>query len=215
MGYLVVGTMLIGVGVSLFRRAGLGVPPYDVLLSAIDRHSALSHGQAAWAVSALLLAVAALFGARPKVESLVYVLLAGVMVDASYALVGEPTSDVVRVVFVAAGVFAVTAGVAFVVHTTASGGAFEMLTRVATERGWNARIFRTSLEVAVFAVGALAGGRFGIATVIFALSIGPLLNLLLQALADHQLGRELRGEFDETTTAQVSGGGRTADLCDL
>lgn len=192
MVFLVAGTALIGVGVTMFRRADLGVPPYDVLLSAVDRHSALSHGQAAWATSAVLFLLAAVLGSRPKVASLVYVALAGAMVDGSYALVGDPSNTATRWAFVVAGVAALTSGIAVVVHTTESGGAFEVLTRAVQIRGVNPQTFRTVLEVGVLAIGAVAGGRFGVATAVFALTIGPLLSAVLQALADHQVGRDLR-----------------------
>lgn len=190
--YLVAGSMAIGLGVSLFRRGDRGVPPYDVLLSAIDNHTPLSHGQAGWAVSAALFLIAWGFGRRARLASLAFVFANGVTVDAAFALVAEPSSELVRWVFVALGVFFIAFGVAFVVHSGDAGGPFELLTDVAVSRGISHRVFRTTLEALIFAVGALAGGSFGPATLVFAVGIGPLLGLILQALSDHGTGRDLR-----------------------
>ncbi len=190
--YLVAGSMAIGLGVSLFRRGDRGVPPYDVLLSAIDHHTALSHGQAGWAVSAVLFLTAWGFGRRARLASLAFVFANGVTVDAAFALVAEPSSELVRWVFVALGVFFIAFGVAFVVHSGDAGGPFELLTDVAVGRGISDRVFRTTLEALIFAAGALAGGSFGPATLVFAVGIGPLLGMILQALSDHGSGRDLR-----------------------
>jgi uncharacterized membrane protein YczE len=199
--YLVVASTLIGVGVTMFRRADLGVPPYDVLMSAIDRHTQLTHGQASWAFSGGLMVLATILGSRLRLTSVFYILLTGLMVDATYGLIGDPGSDLTRVAFMVVGIVAVTAGVATVVHTTAGGGGFEMLGQVAVRHGWRPRTFRTVLEISVLAVGTVAGGRFGVATIVFALSIGPLLEVMLRALADHQNGRDLRHVVGSETQA--------------
>lgn len=190
--WLLAGSMAIGLGVSLFRHADRGVPPYDVLLSAIDHHTSLSHGQAGWAISVVLFLVAWAFGRRARLAALAFVFANGVTVDAAFSLVAEPTSEVLRWVFVGLGLFFIAFGVAFVVHSGDAGGPFELLTDVATARGASDRVFRTTLEVVIFSIGALAGGAIGPGTLVFALGIGPLLGAILQALADHGAGRDLR-----------------------
>jgi uncharacterized membrane protein YczE len=192
---------LIGAGVTMFRRADLGVPPYDVLMSAIDRHTQLTHGQASWAFSGALMLIATVLGSRLKLASVTYILLTGLMVDATYGLVGDPSSEAVRVAFMIAGVVAITAGVATVVHTTAGGGGFEMLGQVAARRGHSRRAFRTGLEISVLVAGAAAGGDFGVATIVFAVSIGPLLEVMLRGMADQRLGRDLRRAVGSETQA--------------
>ena len=42
-------------------------------------------------------------------------------------------------------------------------------------------MIRTSIEVSVLAVGILLGGTVGLGTVVYALSIGPLLQFFLPA----------------------------------
>ena len=47
--------------------------------------------------------------------------------------------------------------------------------------GRSVGVVRTSLEVGVLAVGIVLGGTVGLGTVLYALSIGPLLQVLLPA----------------------------------
>ena len=50
-------------------------------------------------------------------------------------------------------------------------------------RGHSIRLVRTSIEVAVLAIGWLLGGSVGVGTVLYALTIGPLVGVLLPKLS--------------------------------
>ena len=50
-------------------------------------------------------------------------------------------------------------------------------------RGVPVRVGRTAIEVSVLAIGFLTGGSVGVGTVVFALTIGPLVQLTLRWLA--------------------------------
>jgi uncharacterized membrane protein YczE len=45
--------------------------------------------------------------------------------------------------------------------------------------GWSIRSVRTSIEVSVLLIGCVLGGTFGVGTVLYALTIGPLIQLCL------------------------------------
>lgn len=190
--WVIPSTALIGLGVALLIRAELGVPPYDVLLSAIADATVLSHGQASWAVSGGLVVVAVLLGARPKVVGAAYVVLAGVAVDTALGVVVTPDEVGVRAAMAVGGMFLLTTGIAVIVHTSATGGAFELIIEAAHERGVNRSILRTVLELATLAIGIVGGGAFGVMTVIVAVTLGPLIAMVLQAFADHRQGRAAR-----------------------
>jgi uncharacterized membrane protein YczE len=55
-----------------------------------------------------------------------------------------------------------------------------LMTGLAARTGWSIRIVRTGIEVAVLAVGWLLGGTVGVGTVVYALGIGPLVQLILR-----------------------------------
>ena len=50
-------------------------------------------------------------------------------------------------------------------------------------RGIPLRVARTGIEVTVLVVGWLLGGQVGVGTVVFALGIGPLVQVLLPRLS--------------------------------
>ena len=189
---LAVGSLLIGTGVALLTQARLGLSPYDVLVSGLQPRLGLSFGQTVWLVSAVLFAVAALLGQRPSRWGIAYVLANGLAIDAVAGWVNTPGSLPGRVLFVAAAIISLAAGISVVVHSGSTGGAFELLMRAGEVRGRDRGIVRTSLEVGVLVAGLALGGSFGPATIVLALTIGPLLGIAGEALEDHSRGRVMR-----------------------
>jgi len=189
---LFVGSMLIGTGVALLTQAQLGLSPYDVLVSALQPRLGLSFGQTVWFVSAVLFLVAGILGQRPSRWGIAYVLANGVAIDAVAGSINSPASMAGRLFFVAAAVLLLGAGISLVVHSGSTGGSFELLMKAGEERGFDRGSVRTSLEVGILATGIVLGGSFGFATVVVALSIGPVLGFMGQALEDHSYGRSLR-----------------------
>jgi uncharacterized membrane protein YczE len=53
------------------------------------------------------------------------------------------------------------------------------MTGLARRTGWSVRLSRTLIEVVVLGSGWLLGGSVGVGTVVYALAIGPLVQLLL------------------------------------
>ena len=54
-----------------------------------------------------------------------------------------------------------------------------LMTGIHARLGWSIRSVRTAIEVTVLIVGYLLGGAFGVGTVLYALTIGPLIQLCL------------------------------------
>ncbi len=54
-----------------------------------------------------------------------------------------------------------------------------LMTGLARRTGRSLRLIRTGLEVAVVVIGLLLGGALGVGTVIYAVAIGPLTQLML------------------------------------
>ena len=54
-----------------------------------------------------------------------------------------------------------------------------MMTGLHLRFGWSIRRARTSIELIVLLVGFLAGGTVGLGTIVFALGIGPLVQVML------------------------------------
>jgi len=186
------GAFFIATGVVLLQQADLGLSPYDVLASGLQPHLGLSFGQTVWAISAVLFLIAAVLGQRPSRWGIAYVLSIGFAIDAVAGSINSPASMAGRIIFVAAALLMVSAGISLVVHSGSTGGSFELLMRAGEVRGMDRRVVRTSLELGVLLIGIGLGGSFGPATVVIALGIGPILGVMGQALEDYSLGRRQR-----------------------
>lgn len=189
---LVAASTLIGLGVSLFVHARLGVPAYDVMLTAIRDRLGISLGQAGWLFTGALFVIAAVLGHPPKLPSLAYIFANGVAVDAFMATMRYPQSMTVRIVFVVVGTVAIAVAIALVLHAGLGGGSLDLLSRAGADRGRDPLVIRRNIEIAIVIGGFALGGDLGPATLFAVLTMSPLLRASRQALEDHRAGRHDR-----------------------
>lgn len=186
------GSVLIGLGVSLFVHARLGVPAFDVMLTALRDLLGITLGQAGWLFTGSLFLLATLLGRRPRISGLFYMLANGLAVDIWLRLIRDPELLAVRFLFVVLGTLVIAGGVALVVHAGLTGGAVELLMHAAEDRGLDPFAVRRAIEVLIVVGGVALGGDLGFATIFFVLTMSPSLKAGQQALADHRDGRERR-----------------------
>lgn len=203
---LMLGSSLIGVAVALLVNARLGMPPYDVLSSAIQLHTGLSLGQASWLISGVLFTSAALLGRFPSVWGLAFVFCNGLAIDAAISLINEPQTLTLRWIFVVAATALVSIAISVVVYSGTTGGSFELLMLAGEDRGVSRMKVRYALDFGVFGLGLALGGEFGPATVVHALTIGLLLRTISQILLDYETGRNSRVRAELTQQPRVRQG---------
>jgi len=189
---LALGSSLIGVAVALLVNAELGMPPYDVLSSGIQSHTTLTLGQSSWLISGVLFMTAALLGRFPSVWGLSYVFLNGIAIDAAIGLVNAPDLLIVRWGFVVAAAALISIAISIVVYSGTTGGSFELLMLAGEDRGVSRIKVRYALDIGIFALGLILGGKFGVATIVHAATIGVLLRTISQVLLDYERGRNAR-----------------------
>lgn len=193
---LLLGSSLIGLGVSLFVRAGLGVPAYDVMLTALRDRLGVSLGQAGWLFTGSLLVLATVLGQRPRPSGIAYMLSTGLAVDTFMVVISTPEPLAVRIGFVALGTLAMATAIALILHAGLTGGSIELLMKAGEARGLNPFRVRTAIEAVIVGGGVLLGGDFGPATIVFVLAMSPVLRAGQVALSDHRTGRSIRLERD-------------------
>jgi uncharacterized membrane protein YczE len=72
-----------------------------------------------------------------------------------------------------------------------------LMTGLAHRSGWSIRRARTIIEVLVLLVGFALGGTVGLGTVVFALGIGPLVQLALRFVdPEGRVGRRRRARLE-------------------
>lgn len=193
---LLVGSTLIGTSVAFLAQADLGLSPYDVLVDAIEPRWALSFGQTAIAISSVFFTIAWILGRRAKLWGVAYVVACGLATDAVAGILNRPETLMVRWIYVGCSIVILAIGIALVVHSSSTGGSFELLTMAGIDRGLSRATARTILEISVLTAGIALGGRFGPGTVVVALLTGPTISIVGQILVDHERGRALRKEKD-------------------
>lgn len=180
---LFAGLALYGISLALMVEARLGLDPWDVLHQGIAGHVPLTIGQVTIIVGALVLAVWIPLRQRPGFGTVANVVVIGLAMDAAIALLPSPDSLVVRTLFLVAGVGLNGAATAAYIGARLGPGPRDgLMTGLVARTGRSVRLVRTSLELAVLTVGFLLGGTLGVGTVLYAVSIGPIVHVLLPRL---------------------------------
>jgi uncharacterized membrane protein YczE len=177
---LYLGLLLYGLSMAVLVQSSLGVMPWDVLHQGLARQLGGSLGQVTIAVGVIVLLGWIPLRERPGLGTVSNVVVIGLAVDAALAIVSAPASLPAQLAFVVAGVaLNAVATAAYIGVRLGAGPRDGLMTGLVRRTGGSVRLVRTSIEVAVVAVGWLLGGTLGVATVLYALAIGPLVHLLL------------------------------------
>lgn len=176
---LLVGLWLFGASVALLVRSGLGLDPWDVLHQGLADRTGVSMGLVVVTASVLVLALWIPLRQRPGIGTLTNVVLVGVFLDLTLAVLPSPDSLVWRVSFLLAGIVANAVATGLYIGAGLGPGPRDGLMTGLAARGLSIRVARTLIEIAVLVPGWLLGGTVGVGTVAYALAIGPLAHIFI------------------------------------
>jgi uncharacterized protein len=179
---LIGGLFLCAVGIVFFLESELGLPPWDVLHQGIAEQVGISFGVANLLVSVTVLGLAWRLRAPIGLGTLLNATLIGTFVIALSAL--EPVTALsdeglgVRISLLPAALICFGVGSAFYIAAGMGAGPRDSLMLVASQRaGVRIATARAVIEVLALAVGFALGGTAGIGTLVFALGIGPVVEV--------------------------------------
>ncbi|SDL33637.1 YitT family protein [Arthrobacter sp. ok362] len=177
---LLIGLAMYGVSLAMFIRAGLGLDPWDVFHQGLAVKTGLSIGTVVVIVSFLVLLLWIPLRQWPGVGTLCNAVLVGVFADVGLALIPE-FSNLGGQIGMLAGAILLNgiASACYIGARLGPGARDGLMTGLARRTGWSVRVSRTGIEVVVLGAGWLLGGSVGVGTVLYALAIGPLVQLLL------------------------------------
>ncbi len=179
---LVAGLWLFGTGEALVVNARFGNSPWSVLAQGVARHTPLSIGTATIVISALVLLAWIPLRQAPGLGTILNAILVGVAIDVTLGFLAADPGGGVRVVELAGGILCVAAGSGlYLTCALAPGPRDGLMTGLHRRFGFRVGSARTGVELSALVAGALLGGRFGVGTLLFAVSIGPLVALALRA----------------------------------
>ncbi|MFF1820918.1 YitT family protein [Kribbella sp. NPDC058245] len=177
---LYVGLVLYGASMGLMVQGNLGLDPWDVLHSGIIKHIPLSFGTVVIVMSFVVLLAWIPLRQWPGLGTISNAIVIGLATDLTLSTVDRPDALWLRIVFMLAGVVVnALAGALYIGAQFGPGPRDGLMTGLVRRTGWSIRLVRTSIEIAVVAIGFALGGVIGFGTIIYALSIGPLLHWML------------------------------------
>lgn len=178
------GLVLYGISDALLIRGRLGLDPWDVFHQGLTRHVPLSFGTVVILVSVGVLLLWIPLRQWPGIGTISNAIVIGLVIDGTLAVLDPPQALPVRIAFAVGGIaLNAVATAAYVGARFGSGPRDGLMTGLVGRTGWSLRLVRTSIEASVLVVGWQLGGSVGFATLGYALSIGPLTQLLLPYFA--------------------------------
>lgn len=181
---LYAGLALYGFSMALMLRADLGLDPWDIFHQGLAERMGWSFGSVTMAVGAVVLLLWIPLRQWPGVGTVSNVVVIGLAVDASLRFLPHVHAVPLRALLLVLGiVLNAVAGGAYIGARLGPGPRDGLMTGLVLRTGRSVRLIRTSIELTVLAVGWLLGGTAGVGTVLYAVSIGPLLGVALPLLA--------------------------------
>lgn len=181
------GLVLFAVGLWLGLVAELGVGPWDVLTGGLSQQTGVRFGLMAIVVSVVVLLVGIAARVRPGIGTLLNVFVIGAVLD---VLLESPLLQdlddaplVLRLMTTLLGIATVAAGSALYLGAHLGPGPRDgLMVAIHVRTGWRVGTARAVLECTVLVLGVLLGGPVGIGTLLFALGIGPAVQVAFRVL---------------------------------
>ena len=180
---LLAGLVLFGLALAVLVQADLGLDPWTVFHQGISHHVDLSLGTITVISSLLVLALWIPLGERPGAGTIANALIVGPVLDLGVATIPAPGSLAVRIAYVVVGILATAVATGLYVGAGWGPGTRDGLMTGMAKRGVPVAVARAAVEITVLIVGYLLGGTVGVATLLFAAFIGPLVKPALRRLA--------------------------------
>lgn len=180
----VAGLAMFGIGIAFFVVSDIGVPPWDVFHQGVSGRTDLAIGTVIVIVGFGVLLLWIPFRLRPGIGTVLNAVQIGIVENIVEPLLPSPSNIVVQVLFVAIGLLSIAVGSGLYIGAELGPGPRDgLMVGLNARYGISVRLARTAVEVTVLTVGIVLGGTVGFGTIVFALGIGPLVQVTLGAFA--------------------------------
>lgn len=177
---LYIGLTLYGISAAMFVRADLGADPWNVFHLGVSMLLSLDIGTVMIITGALVLLLWIPLRQRPGLGTISNVIMIGLAADAALSLLPTFETLLARSLVLASAIIvnAIATGM-YIGAGFGTGPRDGLMTGINARTGWSLRSVRTTIEITVLLIGWWLGGTFGVGTVLYALTIGPLIQLCL------------------------------------
>ncbi|WP_211319368.1 YczE/YyaS/YitT family protein [Quadrisphaera granulorum] len=178
---LVVGLAAYGASTALMLRSDLGVMPWGVLDQGLSRTFGGEVGTWSIATAVLVLLCWIPLRQRPGLGTLVNVVLVGLSINTTLALVPVASGPVAAWGLLLGGVLLNALATGVYVGAGLGPGPRDGLSIGLARKGVPLRVARTGVELLVLGIGFVLGGTVGWGTLVYALAIGPMVHRTIPA----------------------------------
>lgn len=179
-GQLLVGLFLYGFTMAMLVESTLGLDPWDVFHQGLANHVPLTFGQVVIGVGVVVLLLWIPLKQWPGLGTVLNVILIGLAADFGIAVIGRPEDLWLRVLLLVGGIAGNgLAGALYIGSHLGAGPRDGLWLGLVRKTGLSVRLLRTSVEVTALVIGFFLGGTVGVGTVLYALSIGPIVQFFL------------------------------------
>lgn len=173
---LFLGFALMSWGFSMVIKSDLGAGTWDSLNLGIAKHTGLSPGRVTQIMGLLLIGVSYYFGIKPNVGTLLNMIVLGFMLDFFLLRTATAHHLVLRYAQLFFGTFLVALGTgAYITPNLGAGPRDSFMLALAKRTGWPIRTAKTTIELCVVVLGYLLGGPVGIGTLLYSITLGPMM----------------------------------------
>lgn len=192
------GLLAFGLGIGLMAEAGMGLGPWEVFHQGIARITGLQLGTVSILVGIPVLAAWYPLGERPGVGTILNIALIGTATNVAMGLIPPAEGLPAQLAMMLAGVVTIAIGSGLYLASDLGPGPRDgLMTGLHLRFGWSIRRARTAIELIVLAAGFLLGGTVGLGTIVFALGIGPLVQVSLRVFdRDARVSRRRRAVLE-------------------
>lgn len=170
-------------GLAAMIQAGIGTPPWDVLHLGLSLQLDLTYGRVVQGIGLVMIVLSWLLGIRPHIGTVLNMIFIGLFVDLYIAagLTPQPQHLALQFAQLALGTVIFAYGTAiYILVNRGTGPRDSFMLALSRLTGLKMGLIRTFIEVAVTISGYLLGGPLGIGTILFAFSVGPLMELFFK-----------------------------------
>ncbi len=177
-------------GLVCILYADLGMPPWDVFHLGLLHYVPITYGQVIQGLGLIAILVSYFLGVKPHIGTFLNMFFIGFFVDVIIFIdiIPYPQHIFWRSLQFLGGLFLFAYGtMGYILLNRGTGPRDSLMVAFSRLTGFRLGIIRTIIEVTVTVVGFALGGPLGVGTVVFALGVGPCMEVCTSLINWHNL----------------------------
>jgi len=178
---LFLGLILYGVSMAFMVESNLGLTSWDVFHQGVSKTTGISFGTVVILAGIPILLLWIPLRQRPGFGTVANLIVVGVAVDATLAVLAPGGSLAMRITYLVTGILLNGVATGLYLGSRFGPGPRDGLMTGIVGRfpRLSIRLVRTGIELTVLGIGVLLGGTVGLGTIAYALAIGPLAQVFI------------------------------------